>query len=252
MAGKLVHVEIGAEDADRAQGFYSGVFGWKVGPPMSPEMDYRMFQTAEDQGGAIFPSDERGNLRVYFDTAPGRCPEPQCSAVSGRVLRPARHRGKWLPRLPRAHPPAAPSCCGRRFSLRLAPGSGSALTPVPGPLELDAFRSPGGREAWRVLPRESWGSGCRAPRWSQIRGRHRPEIPSARCHRRGERRPPARPQARAPGNCGSGPVPAVRPAGSDSPELPATARCHAASWRPRTSDVGPRTPDLRNLPRSEV
>jgi predicted enzyme related to lactoylglutathione lyase len=68
MAGKLVHVEIGAEDADRAQGFYSGVFGWQVGPPMSPEMDYRMFQTAEDQGGAIFPSDERGNLRVYFDT----------------------------------------------------------------------------------------------------------------------------------------------------------------------------------------
>ena len=68
MAGKLVHVEIGAEDADRAQGFWSGVFGWEVGPPMSPEMDYRMFQTAPDQGGAIFPSDERGNLRVYFDT----------------------------------------------------------------------------------------------------------------------------------------------------------------------------------------
>jgi predicted enzyme related to lactoylglutathione lyase len=68
MAGKLVHVEIGAEDADRAQGFWSGVFGWQVGPPMSPEMDYRMFQTADDQGGAIFPSDERGNLRVYFDT----------------------------------------------------------------------------------------------------------------------------------------------------------------------------------------
>jgi uncharacterized protein len=68
MAGKLVHVEIGAKDADRAQGFWSGVFGWEVGPPMSPEMDYRMFQTAPDQGGAIFPSDETGNLRVYFDT----------------------------------------------------------------------------------------------------------------------------------------------------------------------------------------
>ena len=68
MAGKLVHVEIGAKDADRAQGFWSGVFGWEVGPPMSPEMDYRMFQTAPDQGGAIFASDETGNLRVYFDT----------------------------------------------------------------------------------------------------------------------------------------------------------------------------------------
>lgn len=68
MAGKLVHVEIGAADADRAQGFWSGVFGWEVGPPTSPEMDYRMFRTGEDQGGAIFPSEERGNLRVYFDT----------------------------------------------------------------------------------------------------------------------------------------------------------------------------------------
>ena len=68
MAGKLVHVEIGATDADRAQGFWSGVFGWEVGAPMSPEMDYRMFRTGEDQGGAIFASDETGNLRVYFDT----------------------------------------------------------------------------------------------------------------------------------------------------------------------------------------
>jgi uncharacterized protein len=68
MAGRLVHVEIGAADADRAQGFWSGVFGWEVGPPMSPEMDYRMFQTAPDQGGAISAGDEPGHLRVYFDT----------------------------------------------------------------------------------------------------------------------------------------------------------------------------------------
>jgi predicted enzyme related to lactoylglutathione lyase len=68
MPGKLVHVEIGAADADRAQGFWSGVFGWEVGPPMSPEMDYRMFRTGEDQGGAIQASEEQGHLRVYFDT----------------------------------------------------------------------------------------------------------------------------------------------------------------------------------------
>ena len=53
MAGSVVHVEIGAEDTDRAQRFYSGVFGWEIGPPMSPEMDYRMFQTGEEPGGAI-------------------------------------------------------------------------------------------------------------------------------------------------------------------------------------------------------
>ena len=53
MAGRVVHVEIGAADSDRAQSFYSGVFGWEIGPPMSPEMDYRMFQTGENEGGAI-------------------------------------------------------------------------------------------------------------------------------------------------------------------------------------------------------
>jgi len=35
---------------------------------MSPEMDYRMFRTGEDQGGAISGADKPGNLRVYFDT----------------------------------------------------------------------------------------------------------------------------------------------------------------------------------------
>ena len=69
MAGKVVHVEIGAADADRAQGFWSGLFGYEVGPPMSPEMDYRMFRTGEDQGGAIVGGGEPGNLTVYFDTA---------------------------------------------------------------------------------------------------------------------------------------------------------------------------------------
>jgi len=68
MAGKLVHVEINAADSERAQGFWSGVFGWEIAPPMSPEMDYRMFQTGEGQGGAIVGTDEKGPLRVYFDT----------------------------------------------------------------------------------------------------------------------------------------------------------------------------------------
>jgi len=68
MAGKVVHVEIGAADSDRAQGFYSGVFGWEIGPPMSPEMDYRMFQTGEDSGGAITATGEPGHFTVYLDT----------------------------------------------------------------------------------------------------------------------------------------------------------------------------------------
>ncbi len=68
MAGKLVHVEIKAKDADRAQGFWSGVFGWQIQPSQMPDMDYRMFQTAEDQGGGLYAADDPGALLVYFDT----------------------------------------------------------------------------------------------------------------------------------------------------------------------------------------
>ena len=32
MAGEIVHYEIGAEDSDRAQAFWSSLFGWEFGP----------------------------------------------------------------------------------------------------------------------------------------------------------------------------------------------------------------------------
>ncbi len=68
MAGKLVHFEIAAADADRAQGFWSSVFGWQFNQAM-PGVDYRMTQTGPEQGGAVYPSDGRsGHLKVYFDT----------------------------------------------------------------------------------------------------------------------------------------------------------------------------------------
>jgi len=67
MPGKLVHVEISAADVDRAQGFWSGVFGWEISPSGMPGMDYRLFRTAEDQGGGLMGGDP-GNLDVYLDT----------------------------------------------------------------------------------------------------------------------------------------------------------------------------------------
>jgi predicted enzyme related to lactoylglutathione lyase len=67
MPGKLVHVEIKAGDVDRAQGFWSGVFGWEISPSGMPGMDYRLFQTGEDQGGGLMAG-EAGSLDVYFDT----------------------------------------------------------------------------------------------------------------------------------------------------------------------------------------
>ena len=52
MAGEIVHVEFMAEDVDRAQRFWSGLFGWKFGDSGMPEMDYRMAQTGPDSGAA--------------------------------------------------------------------------------------------------------------------------------------------------------------------------------------------------------
>jgi len=69
MPGKIVHFEVPSADADRAVGFWSGVFGWSFGGPMSPEMDYRMTKVSDDLGGAIFPSEQAGSgLAIYFET----------------------------------------------------------------------------------------------------------------------------------------------------------------------------------------
>jgi predicted enzyme related to lactoylglutathione lyase len=69
MAGKIVHFEVPAGDADRASGFYSGLFGYQIGDSGMEGIDYRMFQSAEDQGGAIMPSERPGSgLIVYLDT----------------------------------------------------------------------------------------------------------------------------------------------------------------------------------------
>ena len=70
MPGKLVHFEITTKDADRAVGFWGGVFGWQFGESVMPGMDYRMTQTSDDQGGAVFQSGDAagGPLTIYFDT----------------------------------------------------------------------------------------------------------------------------------------------------------------------------------------
>jgi predicted enzyme related to lactoylglutathione lyase len=68
MAGEIVHVEFLAEDVDRAQRFWGGLFGWKFGDSGMPEMDYRMAQTGPDSGAALYASDDRGHPKYYFAT----------------------------------------------------------------------------------------------------------------------------------------------------------------------------------------
>jgi predicted enzyme related to lactoylglutathione lyase len=68
MAGAVVHFEFPSADADRAESFWSGLFGWSFGGG-EPGMDYRMAKVSESQGAAIYPSEVRvGKPAFYFET----------------------------------------------------------------------------------------------------------------------------------------------------------------------------------------
>jgi uncharacterized protein len=68
MAGRVVHYEVPAPDVDRATAFYSRLFGYEVGASAMDGFEYRMFQTAEGEGGAIMQSESPGSgLVVYLD-----------------------------------------------------------------------------------------------------------------------------------------------------------------------------------------
>jgi predicted enzyme related to lactoylglutathione lyase len=70
MPGKVVHIELPSGDADRASGFWSGLFGWEIGASAMDGFDYRMAQIADDQGIAVYPSEDKAGDGpiVYFDT----------------------------------------------------------------------------------------------------------------------------------------------------------------------------------------
>ena len=50
--GRVIHFEIHAEDVDRAERFYTGVFGWGVQRYGGP-MDYRLLTTGPDDETGI-------------------------------------------------------------------------------------------------------------------------------------------------------------------------------------------------------
>jgi uncharacterized protein len=70
MAGEIVHYELQAADADRAQQFWGGLFGWQFQGSGMPEMDYRMAQIDDKSGAAIFKTDDapKGHPNVYLAT----------------------------------------------------------------------------------------------------------------------------------------------------------------------------------------
>ncbi len=57
MAGEIVHYELGAQDADRAQAFWGGLFGWEFGGEAgdkSPVPGHGWFAACKDTEGNAF------------------------------------------------------------------------------------------------------------------------------------------------------------------------------------------------------
>jgi predicted enzyme related to lactoylglutathione lyase len=63
MGKKIVHVELPAQDVDRAEKFWETVGGWSTEAMSMPGVDYRMYQEG-DQGGAVY-ADDGGPLDYY-------------------------------------------------------------------------------------------------------------------------------------------------------------------------------------------
>jgi predicted enzyme related to lactoylglutathione lyase len=64
--GQITHIELPSDDLERAQSFYSGLFGWQM--QNTPEMpNYAMFQSGPgESGGAIGLRGETAPERMRF------------------------------------------------------------------------------------------------------------------------------------------------------------------------------------------
>jgi predicted enzyme related to lactoylglutathione lyase len=62
---RIVHFEIPADDTGRAREFWGGLFGYEF-QSMDGPVEYHMFQTGENQGGAVTTSHGDKGLVTYF------------------------------------------------------------------------------------------------------------------------------------------------------------------------------------------
>ena len=69
MAGEIVHLEIPADDTDKARTFWGSLFGWQFEAYPGPS-EYHMTRIS-DRGGAAITNMEPGKrgTRPYFDVA---------------------------------------------------------------------------------------------------------------------------------------------------------------------------------------
>lgn len=88
--GEITHVEIPADDPQRAMRFYGAVVGWEFGE-MDGFPDYWMFRSAPEAGGAV---GRRGAsvgrvLRVYITVEDLDAAIEAATANGGSVVQPA-------------------------------------------------------------------------------------------------------------------------------------------------------------------
>ncbi len=62
----IIHFEIPAQDTSRAKNFWSTMFGYEF-QTMEGPIEYHMFQTGENEGGAVYPQQQgETGLISYF------------------------------------------------------------------------------------------------------------------------------------------------------------------------------------------
>jgi predicted enzyme related to lactoylglutathione lyase len=69
MEGRVLYMEFPSADIERAERFWSGVFGWRFGSGLAEGFDYRMAPVGPDSAAAITPADEPGHPNVYLETS---------------------------------------------------------------------------------------------------------------------------------------------------------------------------------------
>ena len=66
-SGKIVHIELPAGDADRAQRFYAELFGWQFADSGMPGIDYWLTEGTEPPGAIMKVDDgQTGHPIIYF------------------------------------------------------------------------------------------------------------------------------------------------------------------------------------------
>ncbi len=88
MAGKMVHIEIPAEDTAKAQAFYGGLFGWEF-DAYPPGSEYHMARIDDSSGVAVSGMEPgRSGTRSYFDVDDIRASKARVEALGGQADEP--------------------------------------------------------------------------------------------------------------------------------------------------------------------